>query len=75
VGINIRPRVFSLACFQKDVGRDVVDLADQLKERVIREVLEREFALGGVTRVLRVVRDQHKKWIKKPWVGRTYRLP
>jgi hypothetical protein len=61
VGINIRPWVFSLASFQKNVGRDVVNLADQLEQGIIRKVLEREFALGGVTRVLHVVRDQHEK--------------
>ena len=61
VGINIRPRIFGPTSFQKNVGRDLVDLTDHLEERVIRKVLEREFALGGVTRVLHVIRDQRKK--------------
>ena len=52
MGIHIRPWIFSLASFQEDVGRDVVDLANKLEERILRKVLEREFALGGVTRVL-----------------------
>ena len=61
MGINIRPRVFSLTGFQKNVGRDVVNLADQLEQGIIRKVLEREFALGSVTRVLHVVRYQREK--------------
>lgn len=61
MGINIRPWVFSLSGFQKNVGRDLVNLADQLEQGIIRKVLEREFALGSVTRVLHIVRDQRKK--------------
>lgn len=60
--IHIRPWIFCLASFQEDVRRDIVDLTNKLEERILRKVLEREFALGGVTRILRVVRDQHKKW-------------
>lgn len=61
MSVNIRPWIFGLAGFQKNVGRDVVNLADQLEKGIIWKVLEREFALGGVTRVLYVVRGQHKK--------------
>ena len=52
MGINIWPWIFGLASLQKDVGRDLVNLANQLEKGIIWKVLEREFALGGVTRVL-----------------------
>lgn len=53
----------------------MVNLADQLEKGIIWKVLEREFALGGVTRVLYVVRDQHKKYNTMPRGRATYRLP
>lgn len=51
MGVDIRPRVLRLASLKKDVRDDVVDLADELEERVLGEVLESELALSSVAGV------------------------
>lgn len=43
-----------LAGFKKNVGHNLVDLADELEEGVVREVLERKLSLSGVSGVLTV---------------------
>jgi len=48
VSINIGPRVLGLASLKEDIRYDVVDLAHELEERVIWEMLERKLALSGV---------------------------
>lgn len=49
--IDVGVRIFGLSVFSQDTGSNVVDLADELEHRIIREFLEREFALGHVTGV------------------------
>ena len=39
---------------EEDIRNDLVDLTDQLEQWVIGQVLEGEFTLGSVSRVLRV---------------------
>lgn len=36
---------------EQNAGNEVVDLADELEKRILRQVLEREFTLGGVAGV------------------------
>jgi len=50
-----------LAGLEENVGDNLVDLANELEERVIRQVLEGEFTLGSVSRVLRV-REGYLGW-------------
>lgn len=51
VGVDIRPGVLSFSGLQKDIWDKGVDLADELKQGIIREMLERKLALCGVTRI------------------------
>jgi hypothetical protein len=48
VGVDVRPRVLGLASLKEDTRNNLVDLADQLEQLVVREVLEGELALSGV---------------------------
>jgi hypothetical protein len=52
----LRRRTLGLAGLEEDVGDDLVDLADELEERVLGQVLEGELSLGGVSRVLPLAR-------------------
>ena len=51
VGIDVGPGVLGLASLEEDVRNKVVDLANELEHLVIREVLQGEFTLSGVTRI------------------------
>ena len=51
VRVHVRPRVLRLASSEQDIGHDLVHLRNELEHRVVRQVLERELALGGVARV------------------------
>jgi hypothetical protein len=51
VGVDVGPGVLGLAGSEEDVRDELVELADELEELVVGEVLERELALGGVTGV------------------------
>ena len=51
VRIDVRPGVLRLAGLEEDARDDVVDLVDELEERVFGEVLESELALRHVARV------------------------
>ena len=46
--VDVRPGVLRFARLEEDIWHDLVDLANELEERVFREVLERELALGDV---------------------------
>jgi hypothetical protein len=46
-----------LAGFEEDVGNNLVDLADELEEGVLREVFERKLALGCVTGILKTTQS------------------
>lgn len=52
MGVHVGPGVLGLAGLEEDVGDDLVDLADELEEGVLRQVLEGELSLRGVSRVL-----------------------
>lgn len=52
VGVHVGPGVLGLAGLEEDVGHDLVDLADELEEGVLRQVLEGKLSLGGVSGVL-----------------------
>lgn len=52
VGVDVRPWVLRLASLDKDVSDGFVDLADELEERLVREVLESELALSDVAGVV-----------------------
>lgn len=45
-------RTLRLSSLEQDVGNDLVDLSNKFEERVIGEVLEREFTLSSVSGVL-----------------------
>lgn len=47
-----------LTGLEENVGDDLVDLANKLEQRVIRQVLEREFTLSSVSGVLYVRRGR-----------------
>ena len=51
VGIDIGVRVLGLAVLGQNAGGDLVDLADQLEQRVIGQLAEGKLALGDVTGV------------------------
>lgn len=51
VRINVRPWVLRLTSSEQNVGHDLVYLRDELEHGVVRQVLERELALGSVARV------------------------
>lgn len=52
MGVDIWPWVFGLASSEEDIRDELIDLTNKLEERVVREVLQSELALSGVTRVL-----------------------
>lgn len=52
VSIDIGPWVLSLASSEEDVGHELVDLANELEEGILREMLEGKLALSTVARVL-----------------------
>lgn len=47
--INIGERVLGLSVLGQNTGSNLVDLADQVEHRVVRQLAESEFALGHVT--------------------------
>ena len=49
VGINVGPGVLGLTVLSENTGGDLVDLGDELEERILRQVLQGELALSGVT--------------------------
>jgi hypothetical protein len=49
--VDVGPRVLGLSSLQQDVGRNLVDLGDELEELVIRDVLERKLPLRSVSGV------------------------
>jgi len=51
VGVDVGPRVLGLALFSQDVRDDFVESRDQLEHRVVRQVLQSELTLAGVTRI------------------------
>jgi hypothetical protein len=51
VGIDVGVGVLGLAVLGQNAGGDLVDLADQLEQRVIGKLAESKLALGDVTRV------------------------
>jgi hypothetical protein len=51
VGVNVGVGVLGLSVLGEDTRSDLVDLGDELEERVLRKLLEGELALGGVTGV------------------------
>lgn len=51
VGVHVGPRVLGLARLEEDVGHELVQLADELEQLVVRQVLERELSLGLVSGV------------------------
>jgi hypothetical protein len=55
VGVDVRPWVLGLSCFKEDVWNKLVDLTDELEERVIGQMLESELALSCVAGILYVV--------------------
>lgn len=52
MGVNVRPRVLSLASLQENVRDKLVDLTNELEKRVIRQVLEGELALSCIAGIL-----------------------
>ncbi len=48
MGVHVRPRVLGLAVLQEHIGRDLVDLGDELEERVLGQVLQSELTLAFV---------------------------
>ena len=52
VGVDVGPRVLGLTGGEESVGNNLVQLADELEELVIGEVLESELTLSLVTGVL-----------------------
>jgi hypothetical protein len=53
-GVMEAGRTFSLAGLEEDVGHNLVHLSNELEEGVVGEVLKRELALSGVSRVLMI---------------------
>lgn len=51
MGVDVRPRVLGLAHLEKNGGDDGVQLADELEQFVLRQVLQGELALSLVARV------------------------
>lgn len=51
VGIDVGVRVLGLSVLGQNAGGDLVDLADQLEQRVIGQLAESKLALGDVTGV------------------------
>mmetsp|Transcript_4007 Transcript_4007/g.12435 ORF Transcript_4007/g.12435 Transcript_4007/m.12435 type:complete len:248 (+) Transcript_4007:259-1002(+) len=49
--VDVGVGIFGFAVFRQDAGHDGVDGVDDLKQGIVREVLEREVALAGVARV------------------------
>lgn len=52
MSIDIRPWVLGLASRKEDIGYELVDLANKLEQRIFGEMLQGEFALGSVARIL-----------------------
>lgn len=52
VSVNVGPGVLGLASLEENLGRDVVDLTDELEEGIGGQVLLGELALSGVARIL-----------------------
>jgi hypothetical protein len=53
VGINIGPRVLGFSGLKENIGNKLVNLTDKLEQRVVGQVLESEFTLGSVPRILK----------------------
>lgn len=51
VSINVRPWVLDLAQFSQDWRHNLVDVADELEQRVVGQMLEGELALASVARI------------------------
>lgn len=51
VSVNIWPRVLDLAQFGQDWRHNLVDVADELEQRVVGQMLEGELALASVARI------------------------
>jgi hypothetical protein len=49
VSIYIGPRILGLALLQEDIGHDLVQLSNQLKHGVIRQVFQSKLLLTGIS--------------------------
>lgn len=52
VGINVWPWVLGFSGLEEDIWSDLVNLANQLEQRVAWQMLEGKFTLSGISWVL-----------------------
>lgn len=53
MSVDIRPGVLGFTSLEEDIGSNLVNLTDELEQGVIRKMLQGEFSLGSVTRILK----------------------